>query len=419
MKNNQASLMLLALLLTACGVNDESIDENSSVVVPDLRLISIGENSEVDNLGVVSEDTDKCSQYSDLGVFGIPLGVACHTTPLVSQIFYGEAAHNSESELSCDAYQEDAENGVLLPLFCSPDLTPYERIQSLRFKDDQDAEIAMSFVDYDDSDNMDAVGSWTPAGDRSSQFPSNLRIWGKSSDTQDDIGGLLATELSDLNTGKVYFNLSSMGEDFAGQVSFQNQEDTSLCASSMSKEHCHYQEIFIQGLADAEDPLAGMDIRIWADAKSSPDHFAIEGSLRLDSVIAQAFWSADEISQSFPSILEVREIYFRTVKHGSNLWGSFDFKDADGQTVDLSIEVQNGISIDFASILKDGNSGEDYAGVCQLLGSEEQVDCQSIDYLAYTGLWYGDEAINGSLDEYQIPVDMTSLPEDYGVVLAD
>ena len=81
---------------------------------------------------------------------------------------------------------------------------------------------------------------------------------------------------------------------------------------------------------------------------------------------ATAVRSEDPITEAIPEFLDVREIYFRTIKQGDELWGSFDFKDEANATPSLSISPINGVTVEFGPILRDGTTGEDYVNLLQL-----------------------------------------------------
>ena len=82
---------------------------------------------------------EPCSEFGELGVFGILLGLACHTTPLVgNMLLYGENPDkDQDGELTCADYDAAGDNGILLSLLCNPDLVPVEGIVEMRFKEER------------------------------------------------------------------------------------------------------------------------------------------------------------------------------------------------------------------------------------------------------------------------------------------
>ena len=312
------------------------------------------------------------------------------------------------AHFSCADYEGVEDQGILAGLLCNEDVASFEKIESLRFAGENENEFAISFLDYDANDDFEAVGSWTSVGDVSNKFPGNMRIW---TDTTGELQSAFAAELASGSRGTVYFDLNHHGVPLSGQITFVHQEDTSNCEAAPSQDTCHYQEIILKGVEEGgeNNPPPAIHLYIYASEKDDPNFFAIEGSVRLTEAATQAIWGDDEVTQAIPELLDTRDIYFRTVRSGDELWGSFDFKNADDETLDLSVSPINGVTIDFGPILRDGTSGEDYAGICQNFGSDEQVECSNIDGSSYATLWQSDEATNGPT-EYQIPVPMDDVP---------
>ena len=161
-------------------------------------------------------------------------------------MLYGDHSDkDGDGELTCADYKDVENQGILAGLLCNQDLANLEKIESLRFAGNDQEEFAISFLDYDDADDFDAVGSWTSTGPKSNRFPGNIRIW---SSPQDELQGTFASELESGSKGRVYFDLNHHGVPLSGQISFVQQEDTSSCEVNPSKLTCHYQEIILREL---------------------------------------------------------------------------------------------------------------------------------------------------------------------------
>ena len=132
---------------------------------------------------------------------------------------------------------------------------------------------------------------------------------------------------------------------------------------------------------------------------------------RLTDSTAQQ-WFSEEKDQH---LKDVRQIYFRTIKDGPMLWGSFDFQNASGETVAMPITLENGSEIDLGDILKDGFNDQDYAGVCQPIGLGFPIPCINFDPSKYDSIWLGDSQVTTPQPDYDIGVDFSDTPE-YGVI---
>ena len=414
MKIQKSLALITSFMILSCGVEEDTQFDPKDIRVPDARPINLA--SSQDGLQLQGDESD-CSQFQDLGVFGIPLGLACHTTPFVGQMLYGDDPdRDQDGELTCADYDREVENGILVSLLCERGLANYESITSMRFQDEDQNDVAISFLDYDATDAFDAVGNWSIRRDAEANFPSNIRIWTGDS-VSDPLSGVFAAQLDSPTKGTIFFDFTAQGVPLAGEVRFIHQEDTSQCSASPSADTCHVQEIKLKGLEEggSDNPPPGMHLRILASSKVDPEFFLIEGSMRMTEESANAAWENDPVVEQLPDLLGIRDIYFRTVKKDDSLWGSFDLKDGDDQTLPLEVSPINGVTVSFGSILRDGPSGDDYSGICQEMGSDEQITCTSLTYTDYESLWIGDDSVNALTSDYVIPVDMNDIPQEYGV----
>ena len=80
-------MMTSLLLVLACGTEELEEVNLQDAALPDARPIALGSGGTSLSL---TENEDSCERYGELGVFGIPLGLACHTAPLVGHMLYGD-----------------------------------------------------------------------------------------------------------------------------------------------------------------------------------------------------------------------------------------------------------------------------------------------------------------------------------------
>ena len=187
-------------------------------------------------------------------------------------------------------------------------------------------------------------------------------------------------------------------------ISYDMKDDTALCETNPSPENCHYQDFRTRG---DETTLAGLPpglrMTILADNIDNPSFIVLEGKIRYTEALAVRFPEVYQLPDSFAT---VREVYFRVVQKGTQLWGSFDYKNADNQTIVAPLMP----GVDLTAILRNGTSGEDYAGICQNFGSDEWVECTAINYRDYDDLWVGDSNLPGVGPDFGLEVDFSDPP---------
>src|SRR6185503_19794074 len=107
------------LWVAACGSHAGNPGEEtpttppkSSVILPDARGISL---RGLGTAGAGLLDSAECSGTSALGIFGIPLGAACATTPIASKILYGSNPdRDGDGQLTCNDYvQGGSDEGLI------------------------------------------------------------------------------------------------------------------------------------------------------------------------------------------------------------------------------------------------------------------------------------------------------------------
>ena len=438
MKHNHFFLILSTYYLTfisfnlgGCGTQagnpgeeeepPNTIPSYEEVILPDATSIRLG------NLGVKKEggalkaqnvnkfslnESGRCQGLGQLGVFGFALGPACHTSYFVDDTLYGVSPdRDGDGDLTCADYYSDKNNlGILYPLLCEPGLLANPKIKTLNFFEGTQ-NFAISFLPFI-ADEL-AVGSWTATGDDSGRYPGQVRIW--SNENREDLAGVLAMKLDSQKSGQLFFDYRPSNSELLGSIEFKTQTNADACASAPSRENCHWQESMFAGTkgSASEAPIPGMHLIVFADRKENPNFLILEGKLSYTKEAAEKTWPESNAA-SHPNFHTVREVYFRTVQKGSQIWGSFDFKNAENQTIESPIEV-SGFPFDLTNIMRNGRTNIPYQGICQNLGSDEWVDCVDINYKDYDSIWLMDENISEVDADFDLPIDFGEAPTTVGI----
>lgn len=405
---------LFIIVLVACGTLAGNPGTTTTklnpedVILPDASSIELTELGKGD-AGLMLQDSS-CSEDAELGVFGFAFGPVCSGSPLIDNFLYGPNLSRVDDQLiSCAQYNPELDdNGILFTLLCSDLFLQGDIFQSIHI----DSEFAISFTDFDISDNTDAIGTWTAAGDDDQRYPANIRVWWP--DVGADLQGVLAMTLSSRTEGKLYVDFTGFDEPFQSELAYGSPEDTSDCVAEPTVEHCHWQDMSFKGSESfvADGLPSGMRVLVLADAKVNPSFYRIEAKIRYSEDFAKQIFNPEDSSVPV-NFDQVRTIYIRAVQKGSELWGSFDFQDENGATIISPLG-----DIDLARLLRDGFSNNDYAGICQQIGSDELIACEDIDYLDYQDYWLGDTNFEGVAVDYSLPIDFGELPPN-GVQMGD
>lgn len=424
-KTNRSLLALMITVLTStcvlfksgCGSyagnpEEDEEDENLQMVsLPDVRSIDLSNLGRKASLRLADSAKQPCDEELNLGIFGLPIGAACHTSAMANGIIYGSAPdRDNDNALTCADYKSDAEDGgILAPLLCEKGLLKTPRLQSLRFVDEKSQNVAISFADFDPDDNLTALGNWTAKGEDSGRYPANIRFWSG----QPKLKRLLALSLSDGKNGQLAMDFNINNYPGLLTSDFTAPADATACSSTPGEQTCFSQNIKLKTYGDPNTLIPGVTLRILADTRENPSFVIIEGKFSYPAEVAEKlFASANGSPESFKKI---REIYVRSVQKGTQIWGTFDFKDETGATIQTPMITENGV-VDFTKVLKDGVTNAPYSGVCQNRGTDAQVACTEINYTDYAGVWKGDAAIAPVLPEFDITIDFSNPPVADGIV---
>lgn len=420
-KSISGHLLVLAtvtLSLAACGKQEKKEEESVAATqssLPSLSAVDLTQlgslpASSAVSLSLQGASERKCDGAHKLGVFSVALGGACDATKGLEELLYGNGDQGKINGVyTCDAFDPKADkNGILYALMCDENVRKAPKLVSYRPLSDTNA-MAVSFEDFDAGDATKAVGSWSAVGAALDRYPANMRFWhSKNSST---LHPLLALDLSSEIEGKVDWDGTGMGvTGYVGHATFNAKGDAALCVAQPSEENCLSAHFKLVELNAANAFVSAAEIRILGDKARASSVIIVEGKWHLSAERGQRI--AAENPQLDPSFGNTREIYFRTVQKGQQVWGSFDFKDAEGKTI---VPV-NG-SIDLAKIVRDGTGGISYSGVCENFGTQAFADCKDIEYRAFDGVWNGDSAFE-RFESYPLPQDFSVLPRR-GVIFAD
>ena len=354
--------------------------------------------------GLALADDEKCKQ-SSLGIFGMALGGACHTAPLGAMLLLGSETgdFDGDGDTDCDdlaaaeSKRVDGQGGpgLLMNLVCGDIFKTYSNITTLASQETKGSSteaMGISFKDFAGN----GVGSWT-AGNAAS-YPANVRIWGGT--TIADMTGMIAMNLTSVNKGALYLKRlaspAEAGSGISGRVDFSNTTGAS-CKTTPNSENCNFQQIkFYGGEGEIVDgPPNSFNLRIFADNKLAPTFLALEGRYRYSDASAARTFGTDPATNA----RNFRQIYFRAVQKGGQIWGRFIFRDgAAAQITTYTVGNTNDLA---------GYGAE--AGFCYNLGVEAAVPCTDVNYLDYASLWQGEEVLE-NLTASPAEVDWTGAP---------
>ncbi|MFK7826972.1 MAG: hypothetical protein AB8G05_22710 [Oligoflexales bacterium] len=353
------------------------------------------------------EEANKCAWTEERGIFGIPLGVACHSVPLVAELLYGSSDpdKNKDGSVTCEDYVfGDSEQGILFEMLCHPGMKANDRVESLRFKEKNLQEFAISFKDFNPEDQFTALGHWSAYGSAAGRYPANIMAW-HSQGEGSDLEGILALKLESSQQGKISLDGRASGHNIVGEIEFGQGSDPSQCLESPSKSNCIWQDIKI---TMPGEETSSIHLFIMSEKKKDAEFVLMEGKILLEEATsAKWFTGEDEFGEN---LIDTREIYFRTVVKPEQIWGTIDFKDETSARITGS----NAVNV-VLDLLRDGPSETPYTGVCQNQGSGNIAPCDQIDYLEYNLLWSTDELFAASPFEYDLGIDFTDIPEEQGL----
>lgn len=421
------AIVAMNTLVFGCGKSPEERkkDEGSGPVLtpgsgrtvrteglPDASGISLATLGKArDGIALAGDEEENCDAAGDLGIFGIPLGSACFLTKIASNVMYGSRPDsNGDGVISCADYDTKLEDqGLIKALLCEQGVISNPGIVSLKFEENGRSN-AISFQDFDATDDIAGVGTWTATGPDSGRFPANIRGW--NAPVGSALKGLFGMKLSSSYAGNMELDLSDLGDPLKTSISFAAAADTSRCATEPNKTNCHWQDIKLKNREDAGVGTLspGFHLFVMANEKQNADFVLIEGKMRYTKESAdQVFGNpAEPLPAEF---LAIREIYFRTVQKGTQIWGSFDLKDENGKTISSIIDGS-----DLPRVLRDGLAGAAYSGVCQNLGTAVFGDCRDINYHDYDTMWVGAEKFETVGADFVLKTDFSGAPTADGLV---
>lgn len=415
-------VLFTLLVIFGCGTqagnpgedDEKKIPARETVLVPDAAAIDlrgVGGSRAASFFAAAADGTSSCDSTKALGVFGGPVGAACFLSTLVQEMLYGKHGdRDGDGRLTCADYVPNQDDqGLLFPMLCEPGMLALKKVKSLRFSENAKT-FAVSFEDFDAGDQFNALGHWTAGGLDTEIFPANMRVWAGNSSTT--LPGLTAMRLKSGTDGWMAFDLNPAGALLRGESTFRAIADAAACEKTPGRETCHSQEFSISLPEDAVEGSIASSMRLTtlANKRRDPDFIVIEGKFRYSASVAEQLFGRTDLD---PAFKQVRDVYMRVVQKGHQIWGSMDYKDASGQTIQVPVP---GTTYDLTGILRNGRSNIPYAGVCQNLGSDQWVDCVDIDYKLYDALWVGDASYTVPQPNYQLPVSFGSAPTKDGIV---
>ena len=396
-----SGLIVLSLLSSGCGKKKEAAEDEEAEMgqvlangnaknptttgsvpqVGSINLGGLGDESSAAALNMTEEsDETKCSDGPDMGIFGLALGGACHTTGLASKLMLGSESgdNNKDGKVDCGDYTEGKDNGIMLGLMCGDFFKRYDGIKAFSFENKEKADfLALSFADFNAADSLAAAGSWTKGDDTS--YPANIRLWG-SKTSFSALKGVFSANLSSLHAGEVQVDFENplKAERMRVSSTFANNFDKkSGCAANPNASNCVFQEVKIYNPDDLNENGApnGMHIRVLTDDKNAPTFYIIEGRYKYRAEKAAGF--------AQHGLGGTREIYFKTVQKSGQVWGQFNFLDENGNDV-----LPGGLTDLIVAALK--------AGVCKsTVTGADVASCTEITPANYASLWLNRTGMDG------------------------
>lgn len=402
-------VFITALLLAGCGTlagnpDDDAEKSQDRADIPDARGINLVHfGASPTKLSLASEED--CAGALRLGVFGVPVYVVCKMSLIAGETLYGEDAdRNNDGRLNCDDFGIGTKNqGLLFPLLCDPKMFETNRIESFRYQYKGNT-YAVSFADFLPDDKVTAVGTWTASGPDSGRYPANIRAW--KGTTGATLNGLAALNLNGIKEGSMYLDFRPSGGARFGEITYSIKTTVDSCIKAPSVDNCHWEEFEMKGPEEnVQDTFpSGMHYRVLANGEKNPDWILVEGKMHYSAEAMQKAY--DDSNKTLPpEITSVTECYFRIVQQGRQIWGSFDFKGADGNTISMPTTI-GGVTFDMAQVLRDGSGGVPHAGVCENLGVNRFVACTDIRYSDYDSVWIGDDKFTGVPVDYAFPTGL-------------
>lgn len=414
-------LLIFAAAFVACGryekndkesLQNEAEDSAVPYALIDLSTAGVGAHGNL----ALSDTSSECKNSASLGIFGLPLMIACQSVVAIQRSMYGvNPDRNGDGQVTCRDYDHnDPQHGFLQSMLCEPAMQLQSEVKSVKFryagKND-----GISFEDFSSpSLSEKPVGSWTALGPEAGRYPAKIRAWeGESVSTMAGVGAL---ELKNGLEGNLYIDFHPRGKDAYAEAEFSGKIMTEDCERTPNKESCNWTEVKIKGKEDASrgEALPGVHAMIYSNKTLDADFFVLEGNVRLTESSANNFVNSSSVKLP-ASFRDVRKIYFRLVQKGRQIWGSMDYEDQSGRTISASYPVGSA-SIDVTKVLRDGFTGESYAGVCQDLGTSEITNCRDIDGADYVDTWVGDGAFTEVDADYKFPINFGAAPTQDGFV---
>jgi len=391
-----AALALSGVMIVSCGkkedtgdseeekqaqvlANGNSSSSESAPAVPQvgaINLANLGDDGTAASLRLTEAD-NKCDDGPDLGLFGLALGGACHTSGFASKIMLGseDGDNNGDGALNCNDFVEGKDSGIILGLMCGDFFKRFDGIKSFSFNKENTEFLALNFADFSAADSVAATGAWTKGN--AASYPANIRLWG-SETSFDSLKGVFSANLLSLDEGEIQVDFENKAKAEHQRIStvFKNNLATKAnCEADPTNLNCVFQEVKIFNPDDANVAGApnGMHIRIMTDDKKNPTFYLIEGRYMYSETKAAGF--------AEHGLGGTREIYFQTIQSGSQIWGKFEFRDANGELISLS----GGAGVMMAMINQ---------GVCKNTSDGSDVACSEIDTAKYASIWQGRSAMD-------------------------
>lgn len=396
------SVLLVGLFLQSCGTiagnpNDKKPkgDSGKQHELPQVYLIQIS------NLGHTSADTN-CDRKQN--VLDYIFNSLCRAREIVAEklLTVGEPA------AACSALPVDKNSWTLWQrALCDNALQRTDKVKSV-----VNDLLRASFTDFG-SDDPRGIGYWRLEGGDEQRYPSRMRLWKPNASTV--VQGITAWVLQSATEGKVSFDLSAWEKSHAGFFTFKVPGDANLCRSAPSQEHCYTQRLYYGRHAENDTIFnpTGVDGWVMADRIVNPQFLILEG---------KATYSAADMTRvlgdvpTLPTDLSnLRELYFRVVQTEQEIFFSLHHKDADGNTLIITMDTPFG-RMDAGKLLRDGLSGQPYGGLCQDLTVGTWKACTTIVPADFNALWLGESAFNAPTTHVDLGISFDAPPQTTEII---
>ncbi len=334
--------------------------------------------------------TDSCATLDGMGPLSLPNKAACVASRFVRDALYAnQVPTNGATKMTCLQYDPAARNGLLMDISCR-DIYK-DRLQMAQAKDLQaGSDSVYDIFQFDGFDvSHPAIGTWTASGGPLGRYPAQLRYWSGTESTKEPVFALVTDGDA---YAKGYFDLKSSAANPRGEYDKTLVADTTGCRAAPSETTCIGQNAKV--VLPGSSPLA-MSYRTFSNLPKAPDVVVTEGSMGLSPAAAAASFSAVGLPHE---LTLTRQVYFRVVQAGGQIWSQLDLKDEAG----LPIADSSGMADRWRSA----------AGVCQNLSKNAETVCTDIDPKLYLPVWQGATAYVVPPFDYQIPVAFGEAPKE-------